>query len=362
MSILQNAAFAKEGAQNKDLRTWADLPLREQEFWAKVFAGEKQPPLYTDTIAKNVFSADVHPDRLNFLLRGIAKDESINVVSSASNENFPLSLHAKTTITDIPAWLAQGRRADLEIQKAQQEYIFTRTEIYASHMLLVQYSVEDGQAKSEVDYRNVKDVLVVVLMVESPKVFREFDKCSRHYIHRFVQMVSDTGLAVPCKAKTIYVQLDKCLQQFQEDRNAESEDDRPDRLQAWLSAIADSNDLKVREAVVADSTLQAVSTEAFHMTQNKEVQGMILQEKLDRMDFLSYMEQFKDEGRREGKAEGIVEGADKEREKSIRVLIDALRDFGAGEDAIVDRLMRDYSLSREQAESKVTNPSSGGEK
>ena len=36
------------------------------------------------------------------------------------------------------------------------------------------------------------------------------------------------------------------------------------------------------------------------MTQNKEVQGMILQEKLDRMDFLSYMEQFKNEGRVEG--------------------------------------------------------------
>ena len=74
MSILQNAAFVKEGAQSKDPQTWADLPLKEQEFWAKVFAGEKQPPLYTDTIAKNVFSADVHPDRLNFLLRGIAKD------------------------------------------------------------------------------------------------------------------------------------------------------------------------------------------------------------------------------------------------------------------------------------------------
>ena len=79
------------------------------------------------------------------------------------------------------------------------------------------------------------------------------------------------------------------------------------------------------------------------MTQNKEVQGMILQEKLDRMDFFSYMEQFKDEGKEE------------EREQSIRIAIDIMRDYGAGEDAIVQRLMREYSLSKEQAENKVAN-------
>ncbi len=47
--------------------------------------GKVLPPLYSDVIAKAVFSADVHPDRLNFLMRGIAKDPTINVRSSAVN-------------------------------------------------------------------------------------------------------------------------------------------------------------------------------------------------------------------------------------------------------------------------------------
>ena len=51
-------------------------------------------------------------------------------------------------------------------------FIFTRIELCASDMLLLQYSVTEGQKKGELDYTDVNEVLMIVLMVESPKHLR----------------------------------------------------------------------------------------------------------------------------------------------------------------------------------------------
>ena len=265
-----------------------ELPISEQQMIRDIFAGKILPPLYSDAIAKRILNADVHPDRLNFLMRGIAKDKTIDVASSAGNENFKQSIYSKSMISDIPSWLKDGRFSDLEMQKIRQDFIFTRVELYASDMLLLQYSVSEGQAKGELDYTNVNEALIIILMVESPEAFREYDgKCDK-YIHRFTQMTADTGLTYPTKAKMMYVQLDKCLKQFKEGRNAEAEDNKPDDLQLWLSMIADVNDETVSEAAKKDDMLRKIREEAFNMAQDKEVQSMLIEERYDRMNILSY--------------------------------------------------------------------------
>ena len=284
------------------------LPEDVQQNLRDIFDGKILPPLYSDVIAKNIFNADVHPERLNYLLRSIAKDDTIDVKSSAANEAFRPSMHAKGIVTDIPSWLRDKRLSDLEIQKVRQDFIFTRIELYASEMLLLQYSVEEGQKKSELHYRNVKSVLIIVLMVESPEAFQKYDAVSENYIHRFTEMRADSGLSYPMKAKIIYVQLDKCLKQFREGKNAESADGKPDQLQRWLAMIADVNDEKVRSAAKDDETLRKIQKEMSDMAQDKEVRNMILQEKYDRMDWISYGTDQREEGRAEGRKEGRVEG------------------------------------------------------
>ena len=266
----------------------AGLPLDVQKDLQNIFDGHTLPSLYSDIIAKTIFHADLHPDRLNFLLRGIAKDETIDVDRSAGNESVKQSLNSKGMIYDIAAWLKDLRMSDLGIQKAAQDFLFTRVDLYGSDMLLLQYQVEAGQAKSELNYQNVNDVLIVVLMVESPKAFREFDSVSDRYIHRFEKMVADTGLTYTPKVKTMYVQLDKCLAQFRSGHNSESEDHQPDELQRWLAMIADINDLSVAEAVKTDEELLKIRAEVHSMAQDKEVQNMIIQERYDRMDVLTY--------------------------------------------------------------------------
>ena len=276
-----------------------ELPLNEQERLQDIFSGKIIPPLYADAIAKRIFNPDVHADRLNFLMRNIAKDPSIEVASGAGNESFKQSLHAKSMISDIPSWLRDGRAGNVEIQKVKQDFIFTRVELYASDMLLLQYSVTEGRAKSELDYLNVKEAILIVLMVESPKAFKEFDEKCEKYIHRFTEMKADTGLSYPTKAKMIYVQLDKCLEQYRRNFSGETEDGKPDVLQLWLSMIADVNDEKVKLASEEDETLVSIRKEAFYMAQDKEVQNMLIQERYDRMDWLTYGKEKRDEGVRQ---------------------------------------------------------------
>ncbi len=89
----------------------------------------------------------------------------------------------------------------------------------------------------------MKEALLIVLTVESSRIFKQFE--STRYIHRFTQMTADTGISYPLKAKVIYVQLDKCLEQYRAGQNSESDDGKPDRLQKSLETIADVYDEKV---------------------------------------------------------------------------------------------------------------------
>lgn len=330
-----NEQLAASGSAADDrMLSIVELPAEDQQNIRDIIAGKIIPPLYADTIAKRLFNPDVHADRLNFLMRSIAKDETIDVVSSAGNENYRQSLHSKGMISDIPSWLRDGRFSDLEMQKVKQDFIFTRVELYASDMLLLQYSVREGQAKGDLNYSNVNEALMIILMVESPEAFQNFDKKSEKYIHRFTQMTADTGLSYPTKAKMMYVQLDKCLKQFKEGRNAEAEDGKPDGLQLWLSMIADVNDGKVSEAAERDGELAKMRIEARNMAQDKEVQNMLIQEKYDRMDWLTY-------------------GNDREARGKILGTIETMRDDGRSDKEIVERLVAKYGMNQAQAEEVV---------
>ena len=138
----------KNGTLEKQIRD-SILPAEKKEKLEAIIRGERLADLYYDAIAKRIFSPDIHPERLDFILQRIMKDKDVCTDKSASNEPYLQNFYAKKTITDIAAWLSDERALDVEIQKVAQEYIFDRTEIYSSNMLLVQYSAESGQYKSK---------------------------------------------------------------------------------------------------------------------------------------------------------------------------------------------------------------------
>ncbi|MCR5673248.1 MAG: hypothetical protein K6F87_05990, partial [Lachnospiraceae bacterium] len=110
-----------------------------------IFSGERLADVYRDVIAKHVFSPDQHPERMDFILQHTMNQPGLSVINSATNEPGSKSYYSKKTISDISAWLVDHRLADLEFQASPQEFIFTRTDIYGSEMLLLQYSSDPGQ-------------------------------------------------------------------------------------------------------------------------------------------------------------------------------------------------------------------------
>ena len=63
-----------------------ELPLQSRQALQRIFDGTDLPPLYSDTIAKQVFSADVHPDRLQKWLPMIADVNDPVIAESATDD------------------------------------------------------------------------------------------------------------------------------------------------------------------------------------------------------------------------------------------------------------------------------------
>ena len=188
------------------------LPAENQEELIAIFRGEKLPLLSRDTIAKKIFSPEEHPERFDFVMQRVMQDPGIKSYHAAPTEGMYQNMYSKKVVGDIRAWLQDGRMADLEMQKVAQDFIFDRTDAYANNMLTLLYSTNVDQKKKEVNYKNMKGVVIVVLMAESPKVFKEFS--SDRYIHRIKSITTDTGMEFPTLKQMAFVQLDKALELF----------------------------------------------------------------------------------------------------------------------------------------------------
>lgn len=278
------------------------LSEEDRKHYQEVVSGIRLPDLHTDIVAKAIFDPNAYPDRVNYLIRKIMKDDTLAVNESFVNEGYRQSVSAKKVIFDIPFKLVTKTAADIEFQKIAQEFIFNRADIYGSDILLMQYSADPGQSKSEVDYNNVKDVLMIILMKESPKIFQSFQ--TEHYIHRFVERQADSGLSYTPLVKTVYIELDKCLTQFLKGTNGEPDNE----LQLLLSEIADINNPQVSNAVLRQKNgiEYEIRQHVERLSQDKEVQMMLLAEKYAQTDFVSYRNQFREEGREEAMNEFVA--------------------------------------------------------
>ena len=137
---------------------------------------------------------------------------------------------------------------------------------------------------------------------------KNFTKAIEYHInHDIINMQSDTGVKHKSKATTIYVELDKCLQQLRLHQNAENPNNTPDELQIMLAMIANINDDIVKEYMAEYPTLKKIYEEIVVFSQDKEVQGMIIEEMLRENDYYSGINEAKAEAKVEGRSELIAE-------------------------------------------------------
>ena len=274
--------MTNEDNRTSDLRDRILRSSYSREFKEHLLAildGTQIAQLTSDTMAKRIFSPDLHRDRFDFILKRVMGDDSIAVDRSATNELPTESTSAKRTVSDLPAWLKDNRFANLEMQAVAQDYIFSRADIYSSRMLLFQYSVGFDQAKKDINYKNVPGVILVILMKDSPAPFKEFK--SDKYIHRITEAVSDTGMRYPLLRQIAYVQLDKALELYL-GKNYNEDDDI--ELLKLCAMIADINNEEIAMESVDDTFLSDIRQEAIRFSLDKEVQAMLISEEMEIWD------------------------------------------------------------------------------
>ena len=276
----------------------AKSPKRVVEEIKAIETGERLPELYSDYAFKKQFDADVHRDRLTKLLQMIF-GFSLEVVSSLKNEAVLTTIYSKKSILDILAKLSNNAVSNIEMQVVAQEFITKRIDVYCSDVILMQYSVQEGQKKEGFDFNKIEKTYVAVLMKESPKLFRD----NKSYIHRKLS-ITDTGIELPSLEEVVYLELDKCLEQFKEGKIAASQEE----LATWLSAIAEVNDSFVRDKMSGLKDMADIQNDLKNMRLNKEEMVAMLGEKYEQAVRYSELNEAKRKGEEIGEIRGIAIG------------------------------------------------------
>ena len=270
------------------------LPISVKQELLDIIDQKRLAPLTSDTIAKKNLSPDLYPERFDFLMQRIMNDDTLCSNGSATNEPPVDTLESKKIITDIPSWLKDGRFANIEMQQIAQKCIFNRMDIYSSRILMLQYSASKEQAKGDINYNNLPGVVMIVLMKESPDIFKSHP--GNRYIHRIKDAVTDTGLKFPMLRNIAFVQLDKALEQF---INCTYNEDEDIELLAMLALIADINNTTVQEKIKDNPFLVDLFTDVTKCSTDREVQLMLFDEDLEIMTMNSFKVQFREEGAEE---------------------------------------------------------------
>ena len=251
-----------------------------------IVSGRKLYPLSYDAAFKKLFHPDHHPDRLNLLLRGITGDSSIEIAGSASNEGMILTKDSKKVIFDLPSELRDQRRLITELQKAPQSFITNRADIYSANMLTNQFSAEYSSAKGAIRYRDIRGVILVVLMVKTPSNFARIPSPEGSQFHPYIQRltynITNEGVVHDRLQKIYYAELDECLKQYEAgvDLCGNLE------LQFILSAICDANSTKVAREFV-DGKHADIYNELKQMAFDKEAMEMLFSEELAHTDWVT---------------------------------------------------------------------------
>ena len=290
----------------------SDISVEEREYIKAVLSGEKYPSLTSDVVAKRILDIDAHPDRFNYLLQVITGDKTIRVHHSVKNEGTVLSTNSKKLLFDINGMLFDERIACLEIQVVAQWFFNNRAELYDAELLMLQFSVKDGESKKKIGYENAKGAVLVFIFKDSPLELKTFE--TEHYIHRFNGLTADTGYKHPSLAHVVYVQLDKCYNQYKEGRDGENNP----RLQLMLSMLYDANDIDVRRNAGKDPMMAEMLKESLLMTKDKEVLAMMLQEKYAEADWQSALKEATNVGISQGISQGINKGQIERQNKLLK--------------------------------------------
>lgn len=235
--------------------SWSE---EQQKLFLDFCCGIRGVKLLYDAFFKEVFSPELHRDRLEAFLSCLLR-KKIRIQQVLPNDTVRLAEEWTLLITDIVIELEDGTIGNLEIQKIGYAFPGQRAACYSADLLLRQYKRVKDRRKKNFTYRDLKKVYTIVLFERST---REFHKLPEVYVHRAKQ-VFDTGLEMELLQEYVLVSLD-IFQRFMHNKPIESQ------LDAWLMFLSTENPERIAEIIEKYPRFQEMYEDVYQLCRNVE--------------------------------------------------------------------------------------------
>ena len=238
--------------------TFYKWTLEQQEYFIDCCTGVRGMKLLYDGFFKEIMNAEYTPERLDEFL-SLLLQKKVRVHTVLPNDSTRIADESSLLITDLVVELDDGSLANVEIQKMGYNFPGQRSACYSADMLLRQYKRIRSLKKKKFNYRDIKDVYIIVLFEQSTSEFHRFPN---NYLHYFCQR-SDTGLELDLLQKFLFVTLD-IFRKNQHNKIINT------KLDAWLLFLSSDDPEDILRLISEYPEFRAMYEQAYAMCRNLE--------------------------------------------------------------------------------------------
>lgn len=265
--------LAEIQGNKKVLSRYEQLDKKEQEEFVNFCTGVRGIKILRDAFFKEVMNPEYTPERLESLL-SVLLERRVKIVRILPNDSTRVADEKSLLITDIIVELEDGSLANVEIQKIGYAFPGPRSACYSADMLLRQYKRVRTTQEKQFDYKQIKNVYLIVIYEKSPAEFKE---CPDIFYHRSKQ-IFNSGLDLNLLQEYIMIPLD-IYHKRMDNKIIETP------LEAWLTFLSDDRPEKIIELITKFPEFIPMYETLYQMCKNVErVMSMFFSEELRIMD------------------------------------------------------------------------------
>ena len=162
-------------------------------------------------------------------------------------------------VTDVVVEFADGRIANVEVQKIGYYFPGERTACYVSDLMLRQYRRIRSEKRKKFSYKDIREVYTIIFYESSPKEFRQFPDV---YVHHG-QHCFDSGLPFHIPMQIYMIPLDIFKQSFYNK-------DMHTPLEAWLGFFSFDKPEEIIRLIGEYPEFKAIYQHVYDICENVE--------------------------------------------------------------------------------------------
>lgn len=206
-------------------QAFRQLSSEQKQPLLNFFMGKSSLLITYDKFFREIFSPELHPERLESFLTAIMGEE-VKIKDTIEREGHSFSEDSSLVIMDLLVEIGGKRIVNIEMQKIGLYFPGERSEVYASDLIMRQYTRIKNEKGNKFKYSDMPQVYVIILMDKSSREFSVENVCD-HYIHKR-QVNYDSGADLRSLQNITYITLDTFRNKLQNEGIQSLQD-------AWLT-------------------------------------------------------------------------------------------------------------------------------